>query len=1127
MAPGDAMRVLYVEDSAVDADLTRRAFATDGAWIELVIVATLAEARGALAAGAVPDIVLTDLNLPDGSGLELIAELRARAMPVAVVALTGSGDPDAAAVALRAGADDYLSKRENYLRRLPHLLAEALARYRTRMQRRELRLRVLCATHDVFEADRIRRHLGRYAPHIEVVVVASAQQVLAQLPESADAAGPPYDVLLLDYRLPAMDGLELAGVLRRERRLVLPIVLVVGPGSEQLAAQAIDLGVDDYLTRHEDYLFELPATLEKAQRQALLARERAELQVTTTRLARLLSATSTVLYSLRVEDQRLVPIWVSENLVRVTGFSVAEALAPGWWWNNIDPEMRDELGARSQDLFEAGRLCHEYRFLRKDGRAIWVRDELRLIRGEDEDSVEAVGTWTDISARKQVELVQVARAEVLDQIVAARPLPAILDMIARRLELLIPGTRVSVLLLDQDTRRLSVGAASSLPDFYNEVVEGLEVGMARGSCATAAFLGEAVIVEDVQVHPYWAPYREIAARAGIGGCWSVPFKDTDLTVLGTFAAYSDAVRGPEQAELELIEDFARITGLAVQKVRAEAALRQSSAVFESTRDGVVITTLEPRIMAVNRAYTEITGYSSTEVLGRNPNLLKSGRHDLAVYRAMWTSLREAGYWQGEVWNRRKNGEIYPQWLTVSTVRDETGEASHYVGVMTDLTQLKRSQQQLEHLSHYDPLTDLPNRLLVQSRLEHAVEQARRHRSGVGVLYIDLDRFKNVNESLGHPAGDELLREVAGRLRGGLREEDTLSRLGGDEFLIAIENLASPDELASIANKLIALTKHPFTLQGGQEVFVSASVGMSLFPDDGDSATELIQHADAALYKAKDRGGNSFCFYSAGLTTAVNDRLQLEMRLRRALERDELRLFYQPLVAIEPGQRVGAEALLRWLPPEEPMVSPDRFIPLAEETGLIVPIGAWVLREACRQARAWLDAGLPFGVIAVNLSVKQFHQREIVSQVEAVLHETGLPPACLELEITESALMDEVDHAVATLDALRALGVSLAVDDFGTGYSSLAYLKRFPLDKLKIDQSFIRGLATDGNDQAIVSATIAMARSLGFRTVAEGVETEDQLAILRGLGCNGYQGYLLSRPLAAEAFAQLGCFRLTA
>lgn len=1121
------MRVLYVEDSAVDADLTRRALSTNAPGIELDIVATLAEARGALAAGPVPDIVLTDLNLPDGSGLELVAELPARADPVAVVVLTGSGDQDAAAVALKAGADDYLTKRENYLRRLPHMLADALARHRTQMQRRELRLRVLYAEHDPSDADLMRRHLARYAPHIEVEVVASAGEVLARLPESAEDARSPCDVLLLDYRLSGMDGLELARILRQERRLELPIVLVVWQGGEQLAAQAIDLGVDDYLTRHEGYLFELAATLEKAQRQALLARERAELQVTTTRLARLLSATSTVLYSLRVEDGRLVPIWVSDNLLRVTGFSAEEALAPGWWWNNVDPEMRDELAARSRALFEAGRLCHEYRFLRKDGRAIWVRDELRLLRGEDEHAVEVAGTWTDISARKQVELVQAARTEVLDQIVATRPLPAILDMIAARLELLIPGTRVSVLLLDHDTGRLSVGAAASLPDFYNDAVEGLEAGMARGSCATAAFLGEAVIVEDVKTHPYWAPYRELAARAAIGGCWSVPFKDTDGTVLGTFAAYTDEVRAPEPAERELLDDFARITGLAVQKVRAEAALRQSSAVFESTRDGVVITTLEPRIVAVNRAYTEISGYSSAEVLGRNPNLLKSGRHDPAVYQAMWASLLKAGYWQGEVWNRRKSGEIYPQWLTVSTVRDETGEASHYVGVMTDLTQLKRSEQQLEHLSHYDPLTDLPNRLLLQSRLEHAVEQARRHRGGVGVLFIDLDRFKNVNESLGHPAGDELLREIAGRLRSGLREEDTLSRLGGDEFLIVIENLASPDELASIANKLIALTRQPFTLAGGQEVFVSASIGMSLFPDDGDSATELIQHADAALYKAKERGGNSFCFYSAGLTTAVNDRLQLEMRLRRALERDELRLFYQPLVGIEPGQRVGAEALLRWLPPDEPMVSPDRFIPLAEETGLIVPIGAWVLREACRQARAWLDAGLPFGVIAVNLSVRQFHQREIVSQVEAVLRETGLPPACLELEITESALMDEVEHAVTTLDALRALGVSLAVDDFGTGYSSLAYLKRFPLDKLKIDQSFIRGLATDSNDQAIVNATIAMARSLGFRTVAEGVETEDQLAILRGLGCNGYQGYLLSRPLAPEAFAQLGCFRLMA
>ncbi len=852
------------------------------------------------------------------------------------------------------------------------------------------------------------------------------------------------------------------------------------------------------------------------------ARDRARLRMTSEHLARLLATGPTVLYSLRQVDGALHATWVSDNIERLTGYRAAEAMVPGWWAEHLDPSMSTEVFARGAQLIADGQLCHEYRFRCRDGRMIWVRDDMRVMPRRGTEVLEVAGSWTDITAERRAEQLRAARAAVLDGVAASQPLPAILDMIAGRLEALMPEMRVSVLLLDARSARLHLGAAPRLPDFYNDAVEGLPIGEGRGSCGTAAFRGERVIVDDIARHPYWKGFRTVAERAGLRACWSVPFKDTGGQVLGTFAAYYDTPRTPAQDELDLVEEFARITGLAVQKVRAEAALRQSSAVFESTRDGVVITTLEPRIVAVNPAYTEITGYSADEVIGRNPGLLRSGRHDRAFYQAMWASLREVGYWQGEVWNRRANGEVYPQWLTLSTVRDEAGEPSHYVGVFTDLTQLKRSEQQLEHLTHYDPLTDLPNRLLVQSRLEHAIDQARRHRSKLGVLFVDLDRFKNVNDSLGHPAGDALIQAVAGRLRAGLREEDTLARLGGDEFLVVIEDLESADEAASVARKLTELVQQSFRVAGDREVIVSASVGISLYPDDGTTVTDLIQYADAALHQAKAEGRNSSCFYASALTAAVSERMEMEMGLRRALERGELRIHYQPLVSLQ-GGRVGAEALLRWQPPGEALVRPDRFIPLAEETGLIVPIGGWVLREACRQARAWLDAGLDFGSLAVNLSVRQFRSRDLVSMVAEVLRETALPAARLELEITESALMDEVEQAVETLHQLHALGVTLAVDDFGTGYSSLAYLKRFPIGKLKVDQSFVRGIAVDDSDRAIVAATIAMARGLGFSTTAEGVESEAQLEILRTLGCDAYQGFLFSRPLEAVEFARLPCF----
>jgi diguanylate cyclase (GGDEF)-like protein/PAS domain S-box-containing protein len=979
-------------------------------------------------------------------------------------------------------------------------------------------MRVLYVEDSAADAELVRRALLRKAPGVDLVIAPTLAEGRREL-ESVPAP----ELLLVVLKLPDGSGLELLADVRK-RGLPIAAVVLAGLGDEERALSALKAGADDYLIKHEGYLYELPATLEKVQRQAALERERVELQTTSARLSRLLRSSPSILYSLKIDGDRVISLWVSENVERITGFTVKEALAPGWWWSNLDPGSRDIVADWQQRLVASGQLTHEYCFRRKDGRPIWVCDELHLLCAADGRPVEVAGTWTDITLRKQNELLQMARTEVLDSIVATQPLPAVLDMIARRLEALAPQMRVAVLLLDGKTQHLSVGAAPSMPPFYSTVAEGLEIGKRSGASAESVWRGEPVIVENVDTHPEWESLRAIAREIGFRACWSVPFKDTDGHPLGTLTAYFAEPRAPEGTDLEFIREFARITGLAVQKVRAEAALRQSSAVFESTRDGVIITTLEPRIVAVNPAYAEITGYARDEVVGLNPKLVKSGRHGRAFYQAMWASLNTVGYWQGEVWNRRKNGEVYPQWLTISTVRDEAGQASHYVGVMTDLTQLKRSEQQLERLSHYDPLTDLPNRLLVQSRLEHAIEQARRHRNGAGVLFLDLDRFKNVNDGLGHPAGDELLRAVAQRLRSGLREEDTLARSGGDEFLVIIEYLHSPDEAASVAQKLINLVQQPFTLSGGQEVIVSASIGVSLFPDDGDNVTELIQHADVALYQAKEMGRNTFCFHSAALTNRANDRLQLEMRLRRALERGELLLHYQPLVSLEAGHPIHAEALLRWQPPDEAMVSPARFIPLAEETGLIVPIGAWVMHEACRQAKAWIDAGLQFGGVAVNLSVRQFRQKDIVAEVAGVLTETGLPASYLELEITESALMDEVGQAVATLDALRELGVRLAVDDFGTGYSSLAYLKRFPLDKLKIDQSFVSGLASDSNDQAIVTATVAMARSLGFATVAEGVETEAQLDILRALGCTAYQGYLFSRPLAPDMFAQLTCLR---
>ncbi|MBS3951527.1 MAG: EAL domain-containing protein [Methylomicrobium sp.] len=562
-----------------------------------------------------------------------------------------------------------------------------------------------------------------------------------------------------------------------------------------------------------------------------------------------------------------------------------------------------------------------------------------------------------------------------------------------------------------------------------------------------------------------------------------------------------------------------------EQKQALEALKRSAAVFENTKDGAVITDLSSIIVAVNPAFCEITGYKAEEVLGKGTSILRSCRHDNKFYHDLWDDLINNGHWQGEIWNRRKNGELYPQFLSISTIHDELGQASNYVGVFTDISQIKQSKERLEHLAHYDPLTHLPNRLLIQSRLKHALEVAQRHGNRIAVLFIDLDHFKTVNDSMGHPMGDELLATVAQRLNNRLREEDSLGRLGGDEFLVVIEQMEKTLDAVELALSLLDRIAEPFTLSNGQTVFIGASIGISLFPDDAGSVTELIQHSDSAMYLAKNQGRNTYRFYTEDLTRLANERLNLESRLRRALERKEFFLQYQPLIADLTHEIVGVEALLRWNDPEFGIISPNQFIPLTEETGMIITLGEWVLLNACAQAKAWLDNGHPPLYVAVNLSPVQFRNQDMVCLIKKVLDETGLPAEYLELEITEGILMEQADQALITLANLKTLGVSLAVDDFGTGYSSLSYLKRFPLDKLKIDRSFVDGLGTDENDQAIVKAVIAMGHSLGIKTLAEGVETTQQLNILKQLGCQFYQGYLFGKPMKPADIAKVEKFYL--
>ncbi|MGE5531847.1 MAG: putative bifunctional diguanylate cyclase/phosphodiesterase, partial [Bacteroidota bacterium] len=552
----------------------------------------------------------------------------------------------------------------------------------------------------------------------------------------------------------------------------------------------------------------------------------------------------------------------------------------------------------------------------------------------------------------------------------------------------------------------------------------------------------------------------------------------------------------------------------------EERLRQAAAVFESIREGVTMTDAQERILMVNRAFSELTGYAPEDVLGQTPRLLKSGRHDRDFYAVMWAAINATGHWHGEVWNRRKNGEIFPQLLSISAVRDEAGRVTHYVGVSTDISQRKDAEARLDFLAHHDPLTRLPNRLLLYTRLQHCLDVSHRERKRLALLMLDLDRFKDVNDSFGHLAGDELLQQVAKRLTVRRRGADTVTRLGGDEFAVLLEALRHPQDAAQVASKIIAALSKPYRLSNGAEVCIGASVGISLFPEHGQTLEALLQQADAALYQAKGEGRGNFKYFSDDLTSAARSRINLEALLRRALIRDELRVHYQPQIEITSGHIVGAEALVRWQEPTEGLIPPSRFIPVAEETGLIAAIGEWVLRETCRQGQQWIEAGLPPLNLAVNLSSHQFRHGDISATVAKVLAETGFPAERLELELTESTVMEREAEAVEILQRLRALGVRLAIDDFGTGHSSLAYLKRFPLDVLKIDKSFVDDIPRLQDDMEIAAAIVALGHTLRLKVLAEGVETAEQLVFLRAQGCDLYQGYYRSQPVPAEAFVTL-------
>jgi len=566
----------------------------------------------------------------------------------------------------------------------------------------------------------------------------------------------------------------------------------------------------------------------------------------------------------------------------------------------------------------------------------------------------------------------------------------------------------------------------------------------------------------------------------------------------------------------LIPSFYIVSRTDHQGSKMKSSLIQ--AILENSNEAILITDAEGTIQYVNASFSKISGYEKEEVLGKNPRIMRSGHHDAGFYEEMWGSLKDSGEWQGEVWDRRKNGEIFPKWLSIKAVKDKRERTVNYVGFFTDISSLKQTEEYIEHLAHYDSLTNLPNRILLHDRLKQAIMSASRQNHLAAVMLLDVDQFKYVNDTFGHVAGDQLLNEVAGRLVRCVTEGDTVARFGGDEFAIVLSEFKNGMAATLLAKKIIEALSLPHKFKG-REIYITASIGIALYPSDGDNVDVLIKNADTAMQRAKELGDRKFQFYDSQMSDKAFARLSVEANLHNAIERGEFVLHYQPQVDLGNGQVTGMEALIRrkernWLVP------PSQFIHIAEETGLIMQLCEWTLKTACKQNKAWQAEGLPALRVAVNLTATHFAQHTMVKMVRDVLQETGYESKYLDLELTERIIMKDTEEAIKAMHQLKDMGVFLSIDDFGTGYSSLSYLRQLPIDRLKIDLSFVSGIASSPNSDSIVKSIISLGHNLDLKVLAEGVETERQLSFLIENKCDEIQGYYFSVPLSTEKFREL-------
>jgi len=885
----------------------------------------------------------------------------------------------------------------------------------------------------------------------------------------------PPDIIISDYHL--ADGN--ADILLNHSLVSskIPVVVLCSDGNEKLAVEVIKNGAMDYLTKTTEAFIGLPQSLDKnfSEWKGIRQQEqiKQDLVISEAKLAEAQSIAQMGNWEWNLETDEL---YCSNEIFTILGTS-KQTFANGFTdiLNFVHEDDKEIVSGSMQNAIENKMpFILEFRIIQPMGNEIVVKSQGKALTDPDNNTTHVSGILQDITHSnetfKQLHLLASALEASADSIV-------ITD---------IDGT---ILWANPAMTRLSGYKYTELigktPNLWNATTE------------DPAFFDE--LWETILSGKTWK--NEIINRKKNGEEY---LEDQTITSVLN-----------ERGE---ISHFVSIKRDITARKESDAKNLQAAQVFEHSIEGILICDNQNNIIRVNPAFTKITGYSEQDIIGKKPSILKSGKHEPEFFSDMWDALASDGVWQGEVWNRRKNGEIYPELLTISTLKDTSDSIVEYIAIFADITDRKQDAEQIRKLAFYDSLTNLPNRALSHEILKNELARNRSENELIGILNIDIDRFFNINDTMGHDAGDQLLQIVARRIIRCNSEMDQTARISSDEFTVICSDITSAKQLAEKAQKILDSISEPIMLNK-QEVFITASIGISIAPTDGENDAILFRYAESARNHAK-REGNSFQFFNDEMNTQGFEQLVMKSSLRRALERNEFLLYYQPQIDIKSGKIVGAESLIRWMHPDLGLVSPNKFIPILEETGLISEVGEWILRTACQQNKQWQEKGLPAIQIAVNLSPRQFRQKNLLNSIEVILNETNLSAKWLELEVTESSIMDNPEEVAVTLKNLHQLGIKLAIDDFGTGYSSLSYLKMFPIDVLKIDRSFIRDITFDKDDETIVKTIISMGHNLGLKIIAEGVELQEQLDTIKQYQCEWYQGFYFSKPLPADEFEQL-------